>query len=105
LTLIALALALANPQGYIAFLPFVLIIGVFYLMLVRPNQKRQKQWQEMLSSLKSGDRVTTTGGMRGTITSIREDVIQLKLPPDSIRVEVLKSAIASVTTNAPEDAK
>lgn len=76
-----------------------------YFVMIRPQQKRQKQWQEMLSSLKSGDRVTTTGGMRGTITSIREDVIQLKLPPDSIRVEVLKSAIASVTTNTPEDAK
>jgi preprotein translocase subunit YajC len=105
LTSIALFLAAAGPQGYVAFLPFLLIIAVFYLMLVRPNQKKQKQWQEMLSGLKPGDRITTTGGMRGTITSLRDDVIQLKLPPDSIRVEVLKSAIASVTTHTPEDAK
>ena len=51
----------------------------------------------MLGSLKPGDRVTTTGGIRGTILSIKEDVIQLRVPPDNIRIEVLKSAIGSVT--------
>jgi preprotein translocase subunit YajC len=71
-------------------------------MLVRPNQKKQKQWQEMLSSLKPGDRITTTGGMRGTIMSIKEDAVQLRVPPDNIKLEVIKSAIASVTTNQEE---
>ena len=47
--------------------------------------------------LKPGDRVTTTGGIRGTILSIKEDVIQLRVPPDNLRIEVLKSAIGSVT--------
>ncbi len=84
------------------FLPFLLIIAVFYLMLVRPNQKKQKQWQEMLTSLKPGDRITTTGGMRGTIISIKEDAVQLRVPPDNIKLEVVKSAIASVTTNQEE---
>ncbi len=105
MTLIPLFAGAATPQGLIAFLPFVLIIAVFYLMLVRPNQKRQKQWGEMLGSLKPGDRITTTGGLKGTIVALREDVIQLKLPPDSIKVEVAKSAIASVTTTTPEDLK
>jgi preprotein translocase subunit YajC len=90
------------PPGLVTFLPFVLIIAVFYLMLVRPNQKKQKQWQEMLSSLKPGDRITTTGGMRGTIMSIKEDAVQLRVPPDNIKLEVIKSAIASVTTNQEE---
>lgn len=98
-------LAAAGPQSFVAFLPFVLIIAVFYLMLVRPNQKRQKQWQEMLGNLKPGDRVTTTGGLRGTITALRDETILLKLPPDSLKVEVVKSAIASVTTTTPEDVK
>ncbi len=101
----AFVLAAASPQGFVAFLPFVLIIGVFYLMLVRPNQKRQKQWQEMLGNLKPGDRVTTTGGLRGTIVALRDETIQLKLPPDSVKVEVIKSAIASVTTTTPDDVK
>jgi preprotein translocase subunit YajC len=87
------------PPGIMSFLPFVLIIGVFYLLLIRPNQKRQQQWQKMLNELKPGDRITTTGGMRGTILSIKDDAIQLRIPPDNIKIEVVKSAIASVTTD------
>ncbi len=92
----------AIPPGLVTFLPFLLIIAVFYLMLVRPNQKKQKVWQDMLASLKPGDRITTTGGMRGTVLSIKEDAIQLRVPPDNIKIEVIKSAIASVTTNQEE---
>ncbi len=91
--------AVALPPGLVSFLPFVLIIAVFYLLLIRPNQKRQQQWQKMLSELKPGDRITTTGGMRGTILSIKDDAIQLRIPPDNIKIEVIKSAIASVTTD------
>lgn len=87
------------PPGIMSFLPFVLIIGVFYLLLIRPNQKRQQTWQKMLGDLKPGDRITTTGGMRGTILSIKDDAIQLRIPPDNIKIEVVKSAIASVTTD------
>jgi preprotein translocase subunit YajC len=96
-------LAAAIPPGLVSFLPFVLIIGVFYLLLIRPNQKKQQQWQQMLSNLKSGDKVTTTGGIRGTIIIIKDDAIQLRIPPDNIKLEVIKSAIASVTTD--EEAK
>lgn len=95
---IALFLAGGAAQGYMTFLPFILIIVVFYFMLIRPNQQRQKKWQEMLGGLKSGDKVTTTGGLRGTIISIKEDAIQLRIPPDNVKVEVVKTAIASVTT-------
>jgi len=56
----------------------------------------------MLAKLKTGDRVTTTGGIRGVITSIKDDAIQLRIPPDNLRIEVIKGAIASVTQ---EDAK
>ena len=94
-----LLLASAIPQGVVSFLPFIAIIAVFYLLLIRPNQNKQKQWQQMLSDLKPGDRVTTTGGIRGTILSIKEDAIQLRVPPDNIKLEVVKSAIASVTTD------
>jgi preprotein translocase subunit YajC len=94
-----LLLAAAIPPGVMQFLPFVAIIAVFYLLLIRPNQNKQKQWQQMLSDLKPGDKVTTTGGIRGTILSIREDAIQLRVPPDNIKLEVVKSAISSVTTD------
>jgi len=82
----------------VQFLPFVLIIVVFYFLLIRPNQRKQQTWQQMLNNLKPGDRVTTTGGIRGTILSIKDDAIQLRVPPDNIKIEVVKSAIASVTT-------
>lgn len=78
-------------------LPFLLIIVVFYFLLIRPQQNKQRTWQDMLKNLKTGDRVTTTGGMRGVIISIKDDAIQLRIPPDNLRIEVVKSAIASVT--------
>jgi preprotein translocase subunit YajC len=93
------------PGGAVTFLPAILMVAVFYLLLFRPNQRKQKQWQEMLNSLKIGDKITTTGGMRGTIVALRDDAIQLKLPPDGVKVEIVKSAIAAVTTNTPEEAK
>jgi preprotein translocase subunit YajC len=99
--LTTLLLAAAISPGVAELLPFILIIAVFYLLLIRPNQKRQQQWQKMLSNLKAGDKITTSGGIRGTILNIKDDVIQLRIPPDNIKIEVVKSAIASVTTDEP----
>lgn len=79
-------------------LPLLLMIPLFYLFLMRPQQKKQKQWQQMLSSIKTGDRVTTAGGVRGIILSIKDDAIIIRVAPDNLKIEVVKSAIASVTT-------
>ncbi len=79
-------------------LPLLLMIPLFYLFLMRPQQKRQKQWQQMLASIKTGDRVTTAGGIRGIILSIKDDVIIIRVAPDNLKLEVAKNAIASVTT-------
>jgi len=76
----------------------LLLIPVLYLVMIRPQQKRQKQWQEMLSSIKAGDRVTTSGGIRGIILSIKDDAIIIRVAPDNIKMEVAKNAIATVTT-------
>jgi preprotein translocase subunit YajC len=84
--------------GMVGMLPILLLIPVMYFLMIRPQQKRQKQWQEMLSSIKSGDRITTSGGVRGIIVSIKDDAIIIKVAPDGIKMEVAKSAIASVTT-------
>ncbi len=102
MSLLAFALP-ALPPGMVSFLYIPLIIAVFYFLMIRPQQTKQKQWQEMLDNLKPGDKVTTTGGMRGTIVALRDDAVQLRLPPDNIKIEVAKSAIASVTT--PEEGK
>jgi len=91
---------LATPAGggTLPVLLPLLLIPVLYLVMIRPQQKRQKQWQQMLSSIKAGDKVTTAGGIRGTIISIKEDAIIMKVAPDGIKMEVAKTAIASVTT-------
>jgi preprotein translocase subunit YajC len=66
--------------------------------MIRPQQKRQKQWQEMLGTVKAGDRITTSGGIRGIVISIKDDSIVIRVAPDNIKLEVVKNAIASVTT-------
>jgi preprotein translocase subunit YajC len=94
--------AMSSTGGFLSFLPIVVLIPVMYLVMIRPQQKRQKQWQEMLSSIKAGDRVTTAGGIRGIILSIKDDTIVIRVAPDGIKLEVAKSAIGSVTTESEQ---
>ena len=91
----------AAGNGLTVLLP-LLLIPILYLLMIRPQQRRQKQWQAMLSSIKTGDRVTTAGGIRGIIMSIKDDSIVIRVAPDNLKLEIAKSAIASVTTQ--EDA-
>ena len=92
---------LAAGGGLASFtgLPLLLIMfAAMYFLLIAPNQKKQKQWQTQLSALKPGDRVTTTGGLRGTVVSIKDDVLLLRTQPDGVKFEIVKTAIAAVTT-------
>ena len=77
------------------FLPILLIIGVFYVMLIRPQQKRQRELQEMISTLKTGDRVVTTGGVIGTITSVKDTSLLIRSADKSI-LEIARSAVAGI---------
>jgi len=77
------------------FLPILLIIGVFYVMLIRPQQKRQRELQEMISTLKTGDRVVTTGGIIGTITSVKDTSLLIRSADRSI-LEIARSAVAGI---------
>jgi preprotein translocase subunit YajC len=87
--------------GVLFFLPLVFIFAIFYFLLILPNQRRQKKWQQMVSELKAGDRVVTSGGIRGTVIALRDDFVHLRVPPDNLRIEVAKSAV--VTVSAPEE--
>jgi len=71
----------------------VLIFGIFYMLLIRPQQVRQKKWQQMLTQLKNGDRVTTSGGLRGTIIAVKDDAFHLRVPPDN------RNSVVSVTSD------
>ena len=77
----------------------VLFFVVLYFLMIAPNQRKQKKWQEMLGQLKTGDRVTTNGGLRGTVLTVKDDVIVLRIQPDGVKLEFAKSAIAAVTTD------
>jgi len=76
-------------------LPMVLIIGVFYMLMIRPQQKRQRQLQETIASLKVGDRVVTNGGIIGTITTVRDSSFFIRSADKSI-LEVARTAIAGI---------
>jgi preprotein translocase subunit YajC len=96
LAFLAMPAFLSQLQG----IPLLLLMFVvMYFLLIAPNQKKQKTWQAMLSQLKAGDRVTTNGGLRGTIVSVKDDVLIIRVAPDNVKLEFVKSAIAAVTTD------
>jgi preprotein translocase subunit YajC len=97
--------ASAAGGGLGMLLPILLFIPLLYLLMIRPQQKRQKQWQQMLANIKSGDRITTAGGIRGVIISIKDDCFVIRVAPDNLKLEVAKNAIASVTTQDEPSAK
>ncbi|MDQ2920801.1 MAG: preprotein translocase subunit YajC [Acidobacteriota bacterium] len=76
-------------------LPMLLIIGVFYMLLIRPQQKRQRELQKTIAELKAGDRVVTTGGVIGTITTVRDTSFLIRSADKSI-LEIARSAIAGI---------
>jgi preprotein translocase subunit YajC len=73
----------------------LLIIGVFYVLLIRPQQKRQRELQETISQLKAGDRVVTTGGIIGTITMVRDTSFLIRSGDKSV-LEIARSAVAGI---------
>ncbi len=77
------------------FLPLLLIVAVFYMLLIRPQQKRQRELQETISQLKAGDRIVTTGGVIGTITTVRDTSFLIRSAEKSI-LEVARSAVAGI---------
>jgi preprotein translocase subunit YajC len=81
--------------GLVQLLPILLIIGVFYILLIRPQQKRQRELQETISQLKAGDRIVTNGGIIGTITNVRDTSFLIRSADKSI-LEISRSAIAGV---------
>jgi len=75
--------------------PMLLIIAVFYLLLIRPQQKRQRQLQDTISQLKAGDRIVTTGGVIGTITTVRDTSLLIRSADKSI-LEIARSSVAGL---------
>src|SRR2546423_6723326 len=93
-----------QPSMLTSLLPFVFMIVIFYFLLIRPQQRRQKEHQRLLSSLKTGDRVVTSGGIHGLIANVKDTTVLLKVA-DNVKIEVDKSAISNVARSTETAAK
>ena len=83
------------------FLPILAIGAVFYFLVIAPANKQRKKQQEMLSALKKGDRVLTTGGIYGTIQGVEAEVVYLKIA-ENVKVKVARSAVSGIVTGESE---
>jgi len=85
--------------GFGAFIPLILMFAIFYFLLIRPQQKKAKQHKQVLSSIKKGDRVVSSGGLHGVVTGLTDDVVIMEIAP-KIRVKVSRGSIAGVLGKA-----
>jgi preprotein translocase subunit YajC len=89
-----------NASPWLSLLPFVIILGIFYVMVLMPMKKRQQKVAEFQSGLKVGDKVITTGGIYGTITRLNDKSIQLQIAPQ-VRIDVARAAIGGLQGQDP----
>lgn len=89
-------------EQYGTIIYIVLLFGLLYFLMIRPQQQRQKKHQDMLRNIKVNDKVVTAGGIYATVVKVKEDSFILRIA-DNVRVEVLKSAIGQVRESAPDD--
>ena len=84
-------------NNLLGFLPMFVILALFYLMIIRPQQKRQKEAQNMRNSIQVGDQIITIGGIIGKIIQVKDDIVVIEVGSQKSSMEILKSAIGSVT--------
>lgn len=87
--------------GFGFLLPMLLVFGVFYLLLIRPQQKKQRQLQAQIADLKAGDKIVTTGGVIGTITAVKDTSFLVRSAEKSI-LEIARSAVAGIDSEEPK---
>jgi preprotein translocase subunit YajC len=84
-----------QASGWIQLLPVVVVVAIFYFLMWRPTQKRQRDVQRMLENLKSGDKVVTSGGILGTVVAVDRNVVQLRVA-DKVKIDVTKSSVVAL---------
>ena len=103
-TLILLQAAQPGGNPILGFLPLLFIVAIFYFLVFMPMQRQKKQQAQLLSNLQNGQTVLTTGGMVGTIVSINsDDTLILRVKPDNIKLQVMRSAVTGLVN--PEEPK
>lgn len=104
-------IAMAQPSGgagqqsnpIAAFMPLILIFMIFYFLLIRPQHKKQKEQQAMLSGLQKGDKVITTGGIHGIVANVKDDIVSIKVA-ENVKIDVSRNCITSVKREKTETA-
>jgi preprotein translocase subunit YajC len=91
----------AAPNPLVQFLPLVFIFVIFYFLLIRPQQKRQKEHQKLVASIESGDQIVTNAGIHGTITNVKDKTVLVRVA-DNVKIEFDRSAIVSVIRDGQE---
>ena len=89
------------PSSIIQILPFIVILGIFYLLVFLPARRRQKKLQDMIDNLKAGDKVVTSGGIYGTIVGFKDDRIQLRVA-ENVKIELSKNAVTALQGSEQE---
>ena len=94
----------SNPTGSLVstIVTFGLVFVIFYFLIIRPQNKKQKQMQQMIAGVKKGDKIVTIGGIHGVVTSVKDSTVLVKVD-DGTRIEFSKSAIASVSPAKTEE--
>ena len=92
-----------NPV--MSFLPIIIIVAIFYFLVFMPMQKQKKQQAAMLAGLQAGNEVVTTGGIVGTVVSVSDQTLILRVKPDNIKLQVARSAVASLVTSGGAEEK
>src|SRR4029079_13356399 len=89
-----------STQGLLQFVPFALVLAIFYFLILMPMQRRQKKVQEFQSSLKVGDKIVTTGGIYGQITRVNDKSVQVQIA-DKVRIEIARAAVGGYQGQDP----
>lgn len=88
-----------QPPALFQFLPLIIIAVLFYFLLIRPQQKKQKEHQKLISGVKTGDKVVTSAGIHGIVSNVKEHTILLKVA-DNVKIEMDKAAVTTVTKSS-----
>lgn len=97
----AAAPAQGQPNLLVSMMPLVFIFVIFYFLLIRPQQKKQKEHEKLIQSVKTGDQVVTNAGIHGTVSNVKEKTLIIKIA-DNVKVEFDRAAVAVVEKSAPE---
>ncbi|MDR1836325.1 MAG: preprotein translocase subunit YajC [Treponema sp.] len=109
-----LSLLMAVPQAggetagagslFANFIPLILIVGIFYFLIIRPQSKKRKETERMIAAIKKGDRIVTIGGIHGIVQSVKDTTVIIKVD-DNVKIEFLRNAVSSVITASKEEKK